>query len=247
MCCITSFARFTICGLIAMWLAGCGGGNGDSAMFAPPSSPAPTTPEISVNPVFTFLPAFNRPVSLKQAPGNDSSWFVAEKGGVIRVFANNVDSSSASVFLDISGVVDSSGEGGLLGFAFHQDFPLTPEVYVSYTRSGAPLVSYVSRFLSTDDGQTLNPGSEEVTETLAVFVNEPQDSDGDGLFDFEDNCIEVPNPTQCDSDGDLYGNHCDGDFNNSGFVNFGDLGLLKVGFFGTSEPTTMPTWSRTDR
>jgi glucose/arabinose dehydrogenase len=70
------------------------------------------------------------------------------------------------MFLDISGAVNSSGEGGLLGFAFHPDFPLTPEVFVSYTRTGAPLVSYVSRFFSTDNGQTLLAGSEEVILTL---------------------------------------------------------------------------------
>ncbi|NIL92850.1 MAG: glucose sorbosone dehydrogenase, partial [Woeseiaceae bacterium] len=90
---------------------------------------------------------------LRQAPGDSARWFVAEKSGFIRVFANNASSSSTETFLDISGIVNASGEGGLLGFAFHPDFPLTPEVYVSYTRSGAPLVSYVSRFYSADDGQ----------------------------------------------------------------------------------------------
>ncbi|MEL7451124.1 MAG: S8 family serine peptidase, partial [Pseudomonadota bacterium] len=62
------------------------------------------------------------------------------------------------------------------------------------------------------------------------------DMDGDGVEDFADNCLLTPNPSQCDSDGDNFGNHCDADFNNSGFVNFGDLGLLRVGFFGDSEP-----------
>jgi glucose/arabinose dehydrogenase len=54
----------------------------------------------------------------------------------------------------------------LLGFAFHPDFPATPEAFVSYTRTGAPLVSYVSRFFSTDAGLTLSAGSEEVILTV---------------------------------------------------------------------------------
>ena len=35
------------------------------------------------------------------------------------------------------------------------------------------------------------------------------DTDGDGLLDFEDNCIDVANPGQQDSDGDGFGNSCD--------------------------------------
>lgn len=44
------------------------------------------------------------------------------------------------------------------------------------------------------------------------------DTDGDGVFDCNDNCINVPNasPFDCDTDMDGYGNRCDGDFNNGG-------------------------------
>jgi glucose/arabinose dehydrogenase len=143
----------------AIVLAACGGSGGnDGGFVAPP--PAPTTPQISTVPTYTALPAFNNPISMKRAPGDTSRWFVAEKSGVIRVFADNVASSSTSVFLDISASVSAAGEGGLLGFAFHPDFPTTPEVYVSYTR-GAPFRSFVSRFFSTDNGLTANPLTEE--------------------------------------------------------------------------------------
>ena len=46
------------------------------------------------------------------------------------------------------------------------------------------------------------------------------DTDGDGdSADDADNCTLVSNPTQCDSDGDGYGNRCDGDLNNNSFTN----------------------------
>ena len=128
-----SVIRFTCaiaCGLLAAAVAGCGS-DGEPPTMAPPIPPGATAPELAINRVFTALPAFNRPVAMKQAPGDPNRWFVAEKQGFIRVFANNVDASAASVFLDISSVVNSAGEGGLLGFAFHPEFPLTPEVYVS--------------------------------------------------------------------------------------------------------------------
>lgn len=53
------------------------------------------------------------------------------------------------------------------------------------------------------------------------------DSDGDGLQDAVDNCILVANPAQCDSDGDNYGNACDGDLNNSGATNAQDVTLFR--------------------
>lgn len=65
------------------------------------------------------------------------------------------------------------------------------------------------------------------------------DTDADGVFDFEDNCINVANgpdlpdlggSSQLDTDEDGYGNYCDGDFDNDGFVNFADLATLKSAF-----------------
>ena len=153
---------------LAAGLAACGGSDGGGGLDPGGGEPPPggeSVPEIALDRVFPAL-SFNEPTVLKQAPNDATRWFVGEKSGVIRVFANNAESSSASVFLDISAATDAAGEGGLLGFAFHPDFPLTPEVYVSYTRSGSPLVSYLSRFTSTDNGLSLNAGSEEVILTV---------------------------------------------------------------------------------
>jgi glucose/arabinose dehydrogenase len=162
-------------------LASCGGSSGDATLGnpAPPPGGGGGTPSVSVSQVFTGL-TFAEPTVLKQAPGDDSRWFVGEKGGFIRVFANNPSSSSAELFLDISAAVNASGEGGLLGFAFHPDFPITPEVFVSYTQTGAPLVSYVSRFFSTDNGQTLLAGSEEII--LTVLQPQTNHNGGDVHF-----------------------------------------------------------------
>ena len=62
------------------------------------------------------------------------------------------------------------------------------------------------------------------------------DSDSDGIPDALDNCINAPNGplirdsggnSQWDTDGDGYGNRCDGDLNNSGLVTTGDFALLR--------------------
>ncbi|MGB5629475.1 MAG: PQQ-dependent sugar dehydrogenase, partial [Woeseiaceae bacterium] len=164
---------------VALAVSSCSGGEENGGTVGPTPQPTPTTPTISVSHVFTSL-SFNQPTVLKQAPGDASRWFVGEKGGYIRVFANNPGSSSSSTFLDISAVVNAAGEGGLLGFAFHPNFPLTPEVFVSYTRSGAPLVSYISRFVSNDNGLTMEAGSED--PILTVLQPETNHNGGDIHF-----------------------------------------------------------------
>jgi len=161
-------------GILALTVAACGGGNGTQGTVNPP--PVDTTPEITVAQVFTQL-SFNNPTALKQAPGDSSRWFVGEQDGFIRVFANNQTTSSSDVFLDISGVTQTASGGGLLGFAFHPDFPVTPEAFVSYTRADAPLVSYISRFYSTDSGQTLLASSEEPVVTVLEPENNHNSAD----------------------------------------------------------------------
>ena len=52
------------------------------------------------------------------------------------------------------------------------------------------------------------------------------DSDHDGVPDFRDNCQHESNPSQFDSDGDGFGNSCDADLNQNGFVNAQDFGIF---------------------
>ena len=54
----------------------------------------------------------------------------------------------------------------------------------------------------------------------------PVDTDGDGVVDTVDNCIDVYNTDQEDTDGDGHGNICDGDFDQSCLTNFSDLSAL---------------------
>jgi len=64
-------------------------------------------------------------------------------------------------------------------------------------------------------------------------VKLPVDSDGDGIPDDADNCLLIPNGAQRDTDGDLFGNYCDPDFDNNLIVNAADLAFLKINFFTT--------------
>ena len=72
---------------------------------------------------------------------------------------------------------------------------------------------------------------------------EPKDYDADGVVDLVDNCRTVANPGQCDSDGDGYGNRCDGDLNNGGFTNAQDTTLFR-GQLG--QPSLSPGFNKAD-
>lgn len=80
---------------------------------------------------------------------------------------------------------------------------------------------------SSTTGTTLTIGG--VSDTFDVTT--ASDVDADGLIDTLDNCINVANADQLDTDGDLYGNACDADFNNDGIVNSLDTGPFKADFF----------------
>ncbi|MBL8199380.1 MAG: DUF1566 domain-containing protein [Chromatiales bacterium] len=69
------------------------------------------------------------------------------------------------------------------------------------------------------------------------------DADGDGIPDTSDNCTLVPNPNQCDSDGDSYGNRCDGDMNNNGATNAQDTALFRQQL---GQPSVGPTYNKAD-
>lgn len=56
------------------------------------------------------------------------------------------------------------------------------------------------------------------------------DTDGDGVSDYTDNCIEIHNPDQRDTDNDGYGNACDPDLDNDGYVGSLDLGLIEKAY-----------------
>src|ERR1044071_3288880 len=70
--------------------------------------------------VFTGL---LQPTAVRFAP--DGRVFVAEKTGVIKVFAN-LTATTPTVFADLSANVYSGGESGLLGMTLDPNFPTMP-------------------------------------------------------------------------------------------------------------------------
>jgi uncharacterized repeat protein (TIGR03806 family) len=177
---------------VVMLIAGCsGGGGGPQSPQQHPPEPAPqilsgldarpinTTciaPEratgsatIGTQRAFPNLTFRNQPVSMQQVKGDSSRWFVVEKLGDVRVFENKEDVATTSEFINIAARVEVCPECGLLGMAFHPDWPATPIVYLTYTSvqhtQGGP-DTHLSEFTSRDGGLTLDPDSERVLLTI---------------------------------------------------------------------------------
>lgn len=170
---------------LAMLLAGCPGGNGGTphtafaaacpaaqAQTMLPSPPlGPTPPGIAlarqqINAGF----ALNSPLFVTAPPGDTSRLFVVERAGVIKV-VNRATNAPIGTFLDISGLVLSGGEQGLLGMAFDPDYATNGRFYVSYTArpSGD---SVIARYLvSSNPDVATSTADRIILTTVQPFAN----------------------------------------------------------------------------
>lgn len=130
---------------------------------------------------FTNL-SFSNPVAMLQAPGQSAHWYVVEQGGVVYRFA--AANPSKTIVVDLTSRVTSGGERGLLGMAFHPQFPTDPRVFFSYTTTvSSQLVSRVSSFtgaVGADGAVTINPAS----ETVLLAFNQPSTNHNGGHIAF---------------------------------------------------------------
>jgi glucose/arabinose dehydrogenase len=122
---------------------------------------------------------FNNPVGIYNAGDGSNRLFVVEQAGVIKVFENTQNVSTADVFLDISDRVRSGGELGLLGLAFHPNFNENGYFYVDYT-ADAPLRSVISRFSVS---QT-NGHADVNSEVIMLQVAQPFSNHNGGQIAF---------------------------------------------------------------
>jgi len=173
------------CGVLAvsLLLAACGGGS--SAVGGPPAmqaclrtqtptmapAPAPGAPPpiaLRLERIDTAL-GLSFPVFLSAPPGDMDRLFVVEKGGVIKVVDRNT-SALIGTFLDITTLVSTGGEQGLLGLAFDPHYAVNGRFYVSYTDINGD--SVVARYLVSSDPNMAQSAADRTILTVAQpFAN----------------------------------------------------------------------------
>jgi glucose/arabinose dehydrogenase len=108
--------------------------------------------------------------------------FILEQGGTIRIVQNGVIAPGS--FLDLSSKVESGGEKGLLGLAFHPSFSTNGRFFVNYTRrlsNNNQLQTVIAEFTvsSTDPSR-----ADASTERQLMVIDQPFDNHNGGQLAF---------------------------------------------------------------
>ena len=146
-----------------------------TASVSPSSAPFdPSRIAVGFEPVVDGLDA---PLAIVNAGDGSGRLFIAEQTGQIRIVRDGrlVDRP----FLDIADRITSGGERGLLGVAFHPNYPDDPRVFVDYTDTNGD--TRVSAFrVDPASPDRVDPG----TEQRILFAKQPYANHNGGAVVF---------------------------------------------------------------
>jgi len=123
----------------------------------------------------SFATGFNSPVEITNA--GDSRLFVVQKGGLIRILNSN-GTINTTPFLNLSSIISSNGERGLLGLAFHPNYSTNGFFFVNYTNTSGNTV--IARY-SVSSG---NPDIANSTGTILMTITQPFSNHNGGTIKF---------------------------------------------------------------
>lgn len=204
---MVSIQRLLIAGLVLVstgCLIGCSGDDTQQ------NSQLSTSTSLTLQPLAANL---TFPVFMTAAPNDDTRLFIVEKRGLIRIFDRNSSSLSQTAFLNLSGLISTVGERGLLGMAFDSDYDANGHFYVFYTNIAGDIV--IARYLRNVANANLADSSSATT--LFTVAHPTFSNHNGGMLAFG-------------PDGCLYAGVGDGgaggDPNNNGQNQFSLLGKL---------------------
>ena len=118
---------------------------------------APNRPpsDAAVKLVRAFAPVtLAQPMHLAAIPGDSSRLVVAQRAGTVVSFSTSAPGATPTTVLTVPRPVNTAGEGGLLGFAFHPNFATNGQLFLSFTTTGGAtgMRSVIARMTSTDHG-----------------------------------------------------------------------------------------------
>jgi glucose/arabinose dehydrogenase len=124
---------------------------------------------------------FTRPVDLQHAGDGTDRLFVVEQAGVIKVFENRANVTTAHTFLDLKDRVNDTGnEEGLLGLAFHPAYKDNGYFYVNYTAI-SPRRTVIARYRVS----AANPNkADSLSEQILLQFNQPFNNHNGGQLAF---------------------------------------------------------------
>jgi glucose/arabinose dehydrogenase len=118
-----------------------------------------------------IVSGLSSPLFVGHAGDGSGRLFIVERGGVIKVLQPGA--STPTVFLNITSKVQSGGEQGLLGLAFHPLYESTGRFFVFYTRSGGDIV--VAEY-----HVSANPNVADTVEEILLTIPHPTNTNHNG-------------------------------------------------------------------
>jgi glucose/arabinose dehydrogenase len=131
------------------------------------------------------------PIFVAQPPGDDSRLFVVHRSGRILLIDPD-DGADLGEFMVVPDVADAGGSGGemgLLGMAFHPNYPTDPRFFVNYNTDEDERLTVIASFeVMADDP---DKGDPESGAPLLTYV-QPEGNHNGGMVAFgPDGCLFV--------------------------------------------------------
>ena len=105
-------------------------------------------------------------VYVTSPPGDTARLFVVRQSGQIRIIKNGTNVTTP--FLDITSIVSSGGERGLLGLAFHPQYASNGRFFVYYTQSASPVGDIVIAEYKVSSGNADVAGTTQVQKLVQI-------------------------------------------------------------------------------
>lgn len=122
-----------------------------------------------------FATGFSSAVEIAH-PANDSRLFVVQQGGLIRIVNSN-GTVNATPFLNLSTLISTGSERGLLGLAFHPNYATNGLFFVNYTNTSGNTV--IARY-----AVSANPDIANTAGTILMTINQPFSNHNGGSLKF---------------------------------------------------------------
>jgi len=130
----------------------------------------------------SFATGFSGAVEITHA--GDSRLFVVQQNGLIRIL--NADGTiNVTPFLNLTSLVTSGGERGLLGLAFHPNYTTNGYFFVNYTNTSGNTV--IARYSVSS-----NPNIANTTGSILMTISQPYSNHNGGSLKFGfDGCLYI--------------------------------------------------------
>src|SRR5258706_3397408 len=145
--------------------------------------------QLSLPKNFTLEPivrGLTQPVFATHAPGDSARLFIVQQSGQILILKGTT--LNATAFLDVSSIIKTGGEQGLLGLAFDPNYSTNGYFYIVYTDQSSVGDDVLARYKVSSGDPDL---ADDTSAQILLTVSEPYENHNGGMIAFG-------------PDGDLY-------------------------------------------